>query len=81
MDKVDFTNFMMDIKKAVALLERIANTLVDIETLLEQSAQRSLTPREAARGQICPSCGEREVFASGILPNVRCFACEWTGQI
>jgi len=65
---MEYSGMILDeLRKTNKLLERVANTLVDIETLIEQSAQRSLTTREAvAPKQPCPFCkGEGSIQKEG----------------
>jgi hypothetical protein len=79
---MEYSGMILDeLRKTNKLLERVANTLVDIETLIEQSAQRSLTTREAvAPKQTCPSCdGVGHTLTDGAYSP--CMTCYGSGQV
>lgn len=78
---MDYSGIILDeLRKTNFTLERIARTLIDIETLLERNSSVGLTLREAVQsGQDCPLCGGNRVILKGDT-KILCPACTVSGQ-
>jgi DnaJ-class molecular chaperone len=79
---MEYSGMMLDeLRKTNKLLERVANTLVDIENLLEHNPQRSPTLRAPVQPeQKCPSCDGRGYWTDGYNNALKCGACNGTGH-